>query len=74
MGLTREQVALLVSAPAMAGGLGAVAVADAWPMRLGGMAMVIGASLALGVTGRRGRRAAWTLAALGAAAVLIAWL
>lgn len=74
MRLRGEQVALLVSASTMIGGLGVAAVAQAWPMRLGGMAMVIGASVVLGWTGRRARRIGWTLASLGALMVLVACL
>lgn len=58
----------------MLGGLAAAALADAWPMRLGGAAMVLGASVALGVTGKPARRLGWFLAALGAVAVLASCL
>jgi hypothetical protein len=70
MRFTREQAAAAVSAPIMAAGLVAVALAESLPLRLGGAAMVIGASLALALTGARARRLAWTLAALGAVAVV----
>lgn len=69
-----EQLALAMSASTMVGGLIAAAVAQAWPMRLGGMAMVVGASIVLGWTGRRVRWIAWTLASLGALVVLVACL
>lgn len=69
-----ERLALVVSASMMIGGLGAAAVAQAWPMRLGGMAMVVGASVVLGWTGRRVRWIGWTLASLGALVVLVACL
>ncbi|RAK55208.1 hypothetical protein DJ017_12100 [Phenylobacterium soli] len=68
--MKREQAAIAVSAPLMLGGLVAAALADTWPVRLGGAAMVIGASVALAVTGRRARQLSWGLAALGAVAVL----
>jgi hypothetical protein len=58
----------------MAAGLAVVAVADTWPVRLGGAAMVIGASLALAVTGSRARTMGWGLALLGVIAVLAGWL
>jgi hypothetical protein len=71
MRITRELAALAVSAPLMAFGLGAVVLGESWPMRLGGVAMVIGGSIAMAVTGRVARRAAWTVAALGATLVLV---
>ena len=71
MQVTREQAAAAVSAPLMVIGLMAVAIAADWPVRLGGIAMVAGASAALAVTGRASRRMAWTLAALGVTAVLV---
>jgi hypothetical protein len=60
---------MLVSGPTMAGGLAAVALAESWAMRLGGAAMVIGASLALAVTGPRARGLGWGLALIGGVAV-----
>ena len=62
MRISREQAAAAVSAPLMTAGLGAVALGEAWPIRLGGIAMVIGASAALALTGKVARRMAWTLA------------
>lgn len=70
MRMKREQAVAAVSAPFMLGGLAAAALADSWPVRLGGAAMVIGASVALAVTERRARRMGWLLAALGAVAVI----
>lgn len=70
MRFTRENAAAALSAPLMLAGLVATALADNWPVRLGGVAMVIGASLALALTGVRARRMAWALAALGAVAVV----
>jgi len=55
-------------------GLAAVAVAETWAMRLGGTAMVAGASIALAVTGSRVRALGWALAVVGALAVLSRWL
>lgn len=63
-----------ISAPLMVAGLIAVAVAQAWAARIGGGAMVIGASLALALTGLRARALAWALAAFGAVAVALTWL
>lgn len=65
---------MAVSTPFMLGGLGAAALAEDWPMRLGGAAMVLGAAVALAVTGQRARRLGWLLAALGAAAVVASLL
>lgn len=73
MGRLREPAAAAVSAPVMAVGLAVVALAATWPLRLGGAAMVIGASLALAVTGARARAFAWALALLGICAVLGFW-
>ncbi len=70
MRMKREQAVAAVSAPFMLGGLAAAALADSWPVRLGGAAMVIGASVALAVTERRARRIGWLIAALGAVAVV----
>jgi len=70
----RERAAAVVSAPAMVAGLAAVALADTWAMRLGGAAMVIGASVALALTGYVARGLGWGLALLGGAVVLVAWL
>jgi hypothetical protein len=58
----------------MVAGLMAVALAETWAMRLGGTAMVVGASIVLAVTGSRTRGLGWTLAGLGALAVLSRWL
>jgi hypothetical protein len=69
-----ERAAVAVSAPVMVAGLVAVAVAETWAMRLGGAAMVIGASLALALTGPRARAIGWAVALLGATAVVTAWL
>jgi hypothetical protein len=74
MRFTREHAAVAVSAPFMAAGLAAAALAEGWPMRLGGAAMVIGASAALATTGRRARWLAWTLAGLGALVVAATYL
>lgn len=68
--MTREWAAAALSAPLMVAGLAAAALASDWTMRLGGMTMVVGASVALAVTGRRARVLAWALAALGGVAVL----
>jgi hypothetical protein len=65
---------MAVSAPAMAAGLVAVALAETWVMRIGGAAMVIGASLALAVTEPRARGVGWALALIGGVAVLAAWV
>jgi hypothetical protein len=73
MRFTREQVLLCLGAPTMVGGLVAVALAQGWPMRLGGAAMVLGAAAVLGSSRDRARRIGWTLAGLGAVAVLIGW-
>ncbi|THD80985.1 MAG: hypothetical protein E7812_06160 [Phenylobacterium sp.] len=72
--MTRELAALAVSAPLMVAGLAGAALAQSWPPRLGGAAMVIGAAVALAVTDRRARWLAWSLAALGALAVLVGLL
>jgi hypothetical protein len=72
MRFTREHTAVAVSAPLMVAGLAAAALAGDWPVRIGGAAMVIGASAALAVTGPRSRWLAWALAGLGAVAVLAA--
>ena len=69
--MTRELVALAVSAPLMVAGLAGAALAQSWPPRLGGAAMVIGAAVALAVTDRRARWCAWGLAGLGAVAILV---
>lgn len=74
MRFTREQAVVAASAPVMLVGLAAAALADGWLARLGGAAMVAGASVALAATGHRTQRIAWTLAALGAFAVLAGWL
>lgn len=74
MRLGREKAAIAVSAPLMIAGLAAAALASGWPMRLGGAGMVIGASVAIGLTGRRVRTLGWTLALAGALAVLVACL
>jgi hypothetical protein len=65
---------MAVSAPIMVAGLAAVAVAESWAMRLGGVAMVIGASLALAVTDPRARALGLALALIGGLAVLAAWV
>lgn len=70
MRFTREHAVVVASAPVMLAGLAAAALADGWSVRLGGAAMVAGASAALAATGQRARRVAWTLATLGALAVL----
>jgi hypothetical protein len=69
--MTRELAAMAVSAPLMVGGLVAAALANDWPLRLGGAAMVAGAALALAVTGRRSRWWAWGLAGLGLLVVVV---
>ncbi|MDB5419473.1 MAG: hypothetical protein JWP50_2892 [Phenylobacterium sp.] len=74
MRFTREQAVVAASAPVMLAGLAAMALAEGWAVRLGGAAMVAGASVALAATGQRVRRMAWTLVALGALAVLAGWL
>jgi len=74
MGRLRELTAIAISAPVMVVGLAAAAVAETWAMRLGGGAMVFGASLALAVTGTRARTLGWGLALLGAIAAMAAWL
>lgn len=74
MRIKPEQVALAICAPVMIGGLFAAALASGWTMRVGGGAMVLGASLVLAVTDRRGRAVAWTLAALGGLVVMAGWL
>jgi len=74
MRFTREHAVVAASAPVMLVGLAAAALADGWPVRLGGAAMVAGASVALAATGHRARRIAWMLVALGALAVLVGWL
>jgi len=72
MRITREHAAAAISAPLMVVGLAGAALADGWPTRIGGMAMVVGASVALAVTGRRARVMGWVLAALGLVAVVAA--
>jgi len=62
---------MAVSAPLMVVGLVAAALANGWPVRIGGAAMVVGAALALAITGRRARWWAWGLAGLGLAVVLV---
>ena len=74
MGRLRELAAAAVSAPVMVAGLAAVAVAETWAMRLGGTAMVVGASIVLAITGSRARTLGWALAVIGALAVLSRWL
>jgi hypothetical protein len=74
MGRIWERAAVAASAPVMVAGLVAVAVAEGWAMRLGGAAMVIGASLALALTGPRARGIGWAMALLGATAVVAVWL
>lgn len=74
MGRFRELAAIAVSAPVMVTGLAVVALAETWAMRLGGAAMVLGASLALAVTGARAQTLGWGLALAGAVAVLAVWL
>jgi len=69
MRFTREQAAAAVSAPLMVAGLVVAALAQGWAVRLGGAAMVVGASAALAVTGKRARWLAWALAGLGLLAV-----
>lgn len=69
--MTRELAALAVSAPLMAGGLVAAALAGGWPTRIGGAAMVAGAAFALAVTGRRARWCAWALAGAGLVVVVL---
>lgn len=61
---------MAVSAPFMLAGLVAAVLAETWPVRLGGAAMVAGASLALAMNGKRARRLGWALAAVGAVAVM----
>lgn len=73
MGRTRELAAAAVSAPVMAAGLAAFALAETWPMRLGGAVMVIGPSLALALTSARARVFGWALALVGIGAVLAFW-
>jgi hypothetical protein len=58
----------------MVGGLVAVAMAETWAMRLGGTAMVVGASIVLAVTGSGVRALGWAFAVGGALAVLSRWL
>lgn len=72
--MTRELVALAVSAPFMVGGLVAAALATDWPARLGGAAMVAGAAVALALTGKRARWCAWGLAGLGLVVVALGLL
>jgi hypothetical protein len=73
MGRVRELAAIAVSAPVMVAGLAAVALAETWAMRLGGTAMVVGASIVLAVTGSQVRAFGWTLAVVGALGVLSRW-
>jgi hypothetical protein len=49
-------------------------MAETWAMRLGGTAMVVGASIVLAVTGSGVRALGWALAVGGALAVLSRWL
>jgi hypothetical protein len=70
MRFTREQAVMALSAPVMLAGLAAAALGQGWPTRLGAAAMVLGSALVLGLTGRGARRAGWTMAALGAVAVV----
>jgi len=74
MGRLPERAVAMVSAPAMIAGLAAMAVADTWIVRFGGAAMVVGASVALALTGYVARWLGWGLAVLGGAMVLVAWL
>jgi hypothetical protein len=69
--MTREQVALAISAPLMVAGLAAAALAQTWLIRLGGAAMVAGAAAALAVTDPRWRRVGWGIGLAGLAAVLM---
>jgi len=74
MGRWRELAAVAASAPVMVGGLVAAAMAETWAMRLGGSAMVVGASIVLAVTGSSARALGWVVAVGGALAVLSRWL